>query len=281
VKLTSTYLAEHGSSSARLDAELLIAHALGLRRIDLYLQFDRQIEEPDLAAIRQLVRRRGRGEPIAYISGAREFFSRSFEVGPDVLVPRPETETLVGAVLDGARDRENLVIADLGTGSGCIAVTLAAELPHARIIATDVSGAALEVARRNAVRHGVDERVTFAQGVWGGALETPVDVVVSNPPYVTVEEMQLLPRDVADFEPAIALAAGEDGLESYRSLLTSLPGKLCDNATIALEVDPRRADAVVQLVMAGYPSATTRIADDLTHSPRVVVARVGDAYQAR
>jgi release factor glutamine methyltransferase len=276
VKLTSTYLGDHGSTTPRLDAELLVAHALGLRRIDLYLQFDRIVDEEQLAAIRTLVRRRSAGEPIAYLTGTREFFSRSFEVTPDVLVPRPETETLVAGVLDELLHRRGATVADLGTGSGCIAVTLAAERDDLQLIATDISEAALAVAHGNAARHGVDGRVRFAQGSWGSALDKTVDVVVSNPPYITTEEMAHLPSDVAGFEPRIALDAGADGLDSYRHLMASLPGRLGPGGLILLEVDPRRAAAVAQLISATFDGASARIVDDLSRRARVVVASLGE-----
>src|SRR5438132_5400655 len=154
VRLSTTYLGEHGSSSPRLDAELIAAHALGVRRLDVYLQFDRVLAGGELEPLRELIRRRGAGEPVAYIIGEREFYSRTFSVSPEVLIPRPETETLVECALRRMQqaDSPSLHVADLGTGSGCIAVTLAAERAGARLVATDVSAAALELAARNAHR---------------------------------------------------------------------------------------------------------------------------------
>jgi release factor glutamine methyltransferase len=273
LRLTTTFLAEHGSESARLDGELLIAHALGVERIDLYLQFDRSLGEPLLASIRDLVRRRARGEPVAYITGVREFYSRTFEVTPDVLIPRPETETLVDAVLARAEGAPAGDLADLGTGSGCIAVTLAAELPGRDVVATDLSGAALEVAAANAERHGVAERVRFLQGDWAAALDGPVAVVVSNPPYITAAELAELPRDVSAFEPRLALDCGSDGLDAYRRLLASLGSRLLPTGLLALEVDPRRAEAVAGLVEERLPSARSEVIVDLARRPRVVIAR--------
>ena len=140
VRLSTAYLNDHGSESARLDAELLVAHALGIARLDVYLQYDRPLDDPELGAIRELLRRRGRGEPVAHLTGRREFHGRSFRVSPDVLIPRPETETLVERALVAARERNGaLRIADLGTGSGCLAISLACELPAATVIAVDVS----------------------------------------------------------------------------------------------------------------------------------------------
>jgi len=276
LRLSTTYLGEHGSATPRLDAELLCAYALGLRRIDVYLQFDRQLRDDELNATRELVRRRARGEPVAYITGVREFYGRPFAVDPAVLIPRPDTETLVDVALRHLRarrdDARGARVADLGTGSGCIAVSLAAEIPALRVVATDVSAAALAVARRNAERHGVVERITFAQGSWGDALEGTFDMVVSNPPYVTVEEVADAAPDVRDFEPHVALLGGADGLDAYRALLGSLPGRLRDGTRLLFEVDPRCAEMVSALITGAFAGAETVVVQDLAGHDRVVDA---------
>ena len=278
LRLSTTYLGEHGSGTPRLDAELLFAHALGLQRMDVYLQFERPLRDAELDAIRELVRRRGRAEPVAYLTGVREFYGRSFAVDPAVLVPRPETETLVETALrhlragsDGAREAR---VADLGTGSGCIAVSLAAELPGVQIVATDISAAALSVAQGNAARHGVSERVSFVQGSWGETLEGAFDMVVSNPPYVTTDELAHADRDVRDFEPHVALLGGDDGLDAYRALLASLRGRLHPGGRVVLEVDPRRAEAVRSLIAGEFAGAETDVARDLAGRDRVVDAKL-------
>lgn len=269
LRLSTTYLGDHGSSSARLDSELLCAQALGLRRIDLYLQFDRPLDEQELTSIRELIRRRGKGEPVAYITGTREFYGRAFIVTPDVLVPRPDTETLVQCAVAYLRDRPGaeLRVADLGTGTGCIAITLGAEVPPTRVVATEVSPAALEVARANATALGVD--VEFVECSWADGLEGAFDLVVSNPPYVTTEELAAVDRDVRDFEPRGALLGGEDGLDAYRSLLTSVRGHVTAGR-LMLEVDPRHADAVAALVAETFPGAITTPVPDLTGRTRVL-----------
>jgi len=274
LRLSTRYLDEHGSQSARLDAELLIAHALGVRRLDVYLQFDRPLDADQLVRIRELVRRRAGGEPIAYITGEREFFSRTFAVTRDVLIPRPETETLVEAVLDRVRSRPQLRIADLGTGSGCIAISLAAELPQASVLATDIDDGALRVARSNALNHGVLDRVELSAGDWAGAIDGCVDVVVSNPPYVIPEELAAADRDVRDFEPGLALLGGDDGLDAYRALLQSLPAHVRAGTLVAMEVDPRRCGAVAGLVES-LLGATPEVVSDLAGRPRVVLAELG------
>ncbi len=269
VRLSTTYLGDHGSSSARLDSELLCAQALGLRRIDLYLQFDRPLDEQELASIRELVRRRGKGEPVAYITGTREFYGRPFTVTPDVLVPRPDTETLVQRAVASLRDRPGaqLRVADLGTGSGCIAITLGAEVPGMRVFATDVSAAAIEVARANATSLGVD--VELVECSWADALDGSYDLIVSNPPYVTSEELAAVDRDVRDFEPRSALLGGDDGLDAYRALLTSIRDHV-SAARLMLEVDPRHADAVAALVGDTFPGAVASPVPDLTGRTRVL-----------
>jgi len=275
VRLSTQHLAQNGSQSPRLDAELLAAHALGLRRIDLYLQHERPLSESELAAVRELVRRRAHGEPVAYLTGLRDFYGRGFMVDPAVLVPRPETETLVSVALDDLRSRgEASRVVDLGTGSGCIAVTIALECPDAAVVAVDSSEAALAVARRNAAALGADS-VEFVHGEWAAPVVHRVDLVVSNPPYVTSAELADLMRDVRDHEPASALDGGADGLETYRALLQTLQGKLAPGASLCFEVDPRRVAEVAQLIQQRF-SATTAMHRDLAGNDRVVVARLAE-----
>ena len=276
VRLSTGYLESHGSSSPRLDAELLAATALHIRRLDLYLQFDRPLEEEQLTAIRELVRRRGDGEPVAHITGEREFHGRSLVVSPDVLIPRPETETLVELTLQRARshsrDGDGLSIADIGTGSGCIAITLAAELPAATLTATDRSDAALAVAAANLRRHRLTDRVELLGGSWcEPLLGRAFDIVVSNPPYIPTAELDGLARDVRDHEPALALDGGADGLDAYRSLLPSIAAVLRPDGWVAVEIDIRAVAAVDDVGRAALGgSARVAVHDDLSGRPRVV-----------
>jgi release factor glutamine methyltransferase len=271
LRLSTTYLGDHGSTTARLDAELLCAQALGIRRLDLYLQFDRPLDEHELSGIRELLRRRGKGEPVAYITGTREFYGRAFTVTNDVLIPRPDTETLVERALLALRAREGRParVADLGTGSGCIAITIAAEVPGTEVVATDISAAALAVARANAER--LDVAAAFVECSWADALDGPIDLVVSNPPYVTTSELADVDRDVRDFEPHGALLAGADGMDAYRALLASVRAHVTP-ARLLLEVDPRRAADVGALVEATFPEMTASTVPDLTGRPRAVDA---------
>ncbi|MBV8528368.1 MAG: peptide chain release factor N(5)-glutamine methyltransferase [Candidatus Dormibacteraeota bacterium] len=278
LRLSTDYLAQHGSTSPRLDAELLLARALDVRRIDLYLLYDRPLREPELAATRELIRRRASGEPVAYITGVREFYNRAFAVTPAVLIPRPETETLVEVAVERLRARGHHAppaVVDIGTGSGAIAVTVAAELPHLHIFVTDVSPAAIEVAHINAARHGVEQRLTFVEGAWAAAhAQAQFDVVLSNPPYVTTEELAESSRDVRDFEPHLALDGGADGLDAYRALAASLAGHMSSSATLLLEIDPRRADQVAGVVRGVFPDAGFTFHEDLTRRNRVLEANL-------
>ncbi len=275
VRLSAGYLETHGSASPRLDAELLAAMALHIRRLDLYLQFDRPLEEAQLGAIRDLVRRRGDGEPVAHITGEREFYARAFSVTPDVLIPRPETETLVGLAVQRARAiaaaGSELRIADIGTGSGCIAVTLGVELPAARVAATDVSEPALAVAAANARRHDVAERVELHHGSWCAPLAgRSFDIVVANPPYIPTAELAALARDVREHEPVAALDGGADGLDAYRALLPSVATVLAPGGWAAVEIDIRAAEAVESLGREALGGGVAAVHEDLSGRPRVV-----------
>ncbi len=214
------FLARQGLDESRLEAELLVAHALGLERLRLFMDLDRPVTEREVALARELLVRRSQREPVAYLTGQREFYGRRFEVGPGVLVPRPETELLVDRVRAFAKGRVfaagGPAVLDIGTGSGCLAVTLACELPGATVVAIDVSDAALAVAARNGTAHGAAvewrkedalERLAAPGGVAAWEPGGPFDVVVSNPPYIAREMRAELPRDVAEHEPEIALFA--------------------------------------------------------------------------
>jgi len=236
LKRATGYLEAHGSESPRLDAEVLLAHVLGIRRLDLYLQFDRALEESQLAPFRELTGRRGRGEPVAYLTGHREFMALDFTVTPDVLVPNPDTEVLVQRAVEWGRlrgtDGGALRFADVGTGSGCIAVAVAHYLPDATVDATDSSAAALAVAVGNAKRNGVADRVRFLQGDLASPLAGRYDAVLANLPYVV--EGTALPAEVTA-QPAAALYGGA---VLVNRLLEASPGLLAAGGIALLEVDP-------------------------------------------
>jgi release factor glutamine methyltransferase len=203
---TTAHLKQHGSETPRLDAEILLAHARDCRRIELYTRFDEPLTDAQRAVMRDLTKRRAKSEPVAYLVGHREFFSLDLRVTPDVLIPRPDTETLVVELIDAVRPVESPRILDLGTGSGCIAIAAAVNLPSARITATDLSDAALAIARENAEKHAVSDRIRFLRGDLFAPLAQgeQFDVIASNAPYIADHEQETLQNDVRRFEPHAA-----------------------------------------------------------------------------
>ncbi|MFM8413991.1 MAG: peptide chain release factor N(5)-glutamine methyltransferase [Planctomycetota bacterium] len=272
---TAGWLAERGSESPRLDAEVLLAHVRGCQRIMLYTAFDEVVPEEQRARFRELVRRRGAGEPVAYLVGSREFFSLPLAVSPAVLVPRPETEGLVVRVLDLCRGSESPRIIDVGTGSGAIAIAVAKNLPRARVTATDLSAAALAVARSNAERLGLGGRIEFHEAdlLAAPALAGPWDVIVSNPPYVREDEVASLPRDVREHEPRGALVAGPRGVEVIERLVAQAADRLAPGGWLVLEAGPGVA-AEVERILAATPGLVPGpTLKDLAGLPRVFQAR--------
>ena len=275
---TTDYLKRHGSDSPRLDAEVLLAEALACQRIQLYTAYDTVPGEAPRTAFREMVRRRAEGTSVAHLVGHREFYSLTFRVTPDVLVPRPETEFLVIALLDLARGRgadQPLAICDVGTGSGIIAVCAAKHLPKAQILALDISPAALEVARSNAAAHGVQERIEFLESDLFAAVprDRRFDFVVSNPPYVTQAEMAGLAREVRDHEPRVALVAGDRGTEVIEALLPQAAERLNPGGHLLIEISPMLHDAVQSLLAADPRFEPGPTIKDLARHPRVVQAK--------
>jgi release factor glutamine methyltransferase len=243
LKLSADYLQKHGSGSPRLDAELLLAHALKLRRLDLYLKFDRPLDERELVPYRALVARRGKGEPVAYLVGHKEFMGVDFEVTADVLVPNPDTEVLVQRAVAIARETDRTIrVADVGTGSGCIAIAIAHYASNTDVWASDISSEALEVASRNVGRHGVGERVHLVRGDLMQPLSGRFDLVCANLPYVAADAK--LPAEVAA-QPARALYAGEGGAALIARLLAEAPSRLLPGGRLLAELDPSIAATVV------------------------------------
>lgn len=220
LRQASSLLARGGIDQPRHEARILLGHVMGLSREVLLTQHRRMLDRPLVDQLTNLTHRRADHEPIAYLTGAREFWGLSFEVTPDTLIPRPDSETLVEAALEYARRAldGNIRILDLGVGSGCLLVSLLTELPLAEGFGVDRSIAALRVARRNAERHGVLDRARFIAGSWGQALSARFDVIVANPPYVAGGDHAVLMPDVARFEPPEALFAGVQGLDAYRAM---------------------------------------------------------------
>ncbi len=277
LRSSAAYLGRAGIDHPRLEAELLIGHVLSLERIQLYLQFERPLEEPELGNLRSILKRRAGGTPFAYLLGEREFFGLRFAVREGVLIPRPESELLVALALARLASNEGSAGgADIGTGSGCLGIAIAIGAPSLRVDAVDVSEMAIEVARSNAAQLGVSERVTFFQGSWCDPLldRSPYDLVVSNPPYITSAELAALEPGVRDFEPTLALDGGPDGLAPYRALMAELPHIVAPEATILLEVDASRAEVVAKLAAQAWPGASPQIHRDLAGRDRVVEVTV-------
>ncbi|HEX7240599.1 MAG TPA: peptide chain release factor N(5)-glutamine methyltransferase, partial [Longimicrobiaceae bacterium] len=260
----------------RLNAELLLAGTLSLKRLDLYLQFDRPLTPDELAAFKARLRRRAKREPLQYIDGEAGFRDLVLRVDGRVLIPRPETELLVDEVLAWARGREGLHALDVGTGSGAVALSLATEGPFARVVATDVSGDALEVARANHALAAPGSPVEFREGAdYAPVRGERFDVVVSNPPYVGEPERGLLDAEVVDWEPPQALFAGEDGLEVIRALVAGAPEVLREGGLLALEIGWEQGGAVSGLVRAVEGFGEPRVRRDLAGRDRIVTAEYG------
>ena len=273
--VTTEWLIGRGSDSARLDAEVLLAHVRGCERIALYTAFDTPVADAERARFRELVRRRGEGEPVAYLVGQREFFSLPFVVTGAVLVPRPETEGLVVRTLDLLKTATAPRVIDVGTGSGAIAVTLARRLPRATLVATDISPEALAVARENAARHGVAERIGFVACDLVAAPEAagPWDVIVSNPPYVREDEYESLPRDVRLHEPRAALVSGPTGVEVVARLAAAAADSRAPGGWLLSEIGPAVA-ASAEAVLDAQPGLVREATlPDLANLPRILQAR--------
>ena len=277
-----------GSRSPRLDAELLLATALGVDRAELFRTPERPLTPAEAERFDANLRRREAREPVAYIRGVRAFRTIELEVTPAVLIPRPETETLVDVALEAlaatsgpggaaAPGLHEPLALDVGTGSGCIALALAAEDPFVRVVAVDVDQAAVKVARRNAARLGLGGRVDITCGDLFAGLppDRRFDVIVSNPPYIPAGEYEALEPNVRDYEPRLALHGGEDGLDVYRRLVPEAAVRLRPGGTLAVEVGAGQAAAVRALFAAAGALAPARERADLGGIPRVVFATHG------
>lgn len=277
---TTNYLAAHGSSTARLDAEVLLAEARSCSRIDLYTAYDEVADERCRTAFRELVRRRADGTPVAYLVGQREFYSMSFRVTPDVLIPRPESELIIVKLLDLAKQyrsdqQQPLAVADVGTGSGILAVCAARHMANCRVTATDVSASALEVAAQNAKIHDVTDKVTFLQSdlLAGVPADHTFDFIVSNPPYVSANEYTQLSPEVREHEPREALLAGKTGTEVIFRLITEATPRLRSGGWLIVELSPMIAERV-RTSLAGHDELTDiETLPDVAKLSRVAIAR--------
>ena len=264
-----SYLGERGVENPRLNAEHLLAHALGLKRMELYLQFDRQLGETERAPLRDMVKRRGAREPLQHILGTVEFHGRTFACDKRALVPRPETEQLVEIAVEMTKGKNSPVILDIGTGSGVIALTLALELPGASIHATDVSADALALAADNAARHALRERITFAPSDLLPPGETKFDLIVANLPYIATDEIAALSSEVRH-DPLSALDGGPDGLDIIRRLIDAAPDRLSPGGALLLEIGAGQADAV-NTHLAARKFRDISVSSDYQNIPRFAV----------
>lgn len=250
-------LEEAGSDTASLDAQVILAHILGKERGWLFAHYDQALTEEEAENFAELVARRAAAEPVAYLVGHREFYGLEIAVDPRVLIPRPETELMVDAVLDHIDSRANQQVrmVDVGTGSGAVAVAVAANCPSVHIYAVDLSPAALEVAQENVKQHDTRGQITLLQGDLLEPLPEAVDIIAANLPYITSDEYLNLMADVRDYEPRLALEAGPEGLDLIERLLDQAPGHLYPGGVIFLEIGSNQGAAVLELVERLLPQA--------------------------
>ncbi len=270
-------VARTGISNARLDAELLLSHALNKNRAWLITHSGDLLDEDQSRRFQASVSRRVKREPVQYILGTQEFRGLEFAVTPDVLIPRPETELVVESTLHAAAGNPSPLILDLCTGSGCIAVSLAKEVPAARVFAADMSARALAVARENARRHGVSDHIRFLEGDLFGPLEEldikeRVDIIAANPPYIPSSDLPVLQPEVRDYEPVMALIAGPGGTEIHRRIIETAPDFLKKGGALIMEMGLGQADRLCRLVEGAGAYTAPEILKDLAGIERVIVA---------
>ena len=286
---TTEYLTSKGIDSPRLNAELLLSHVLGLKRIELYTQFDKPVTQQQLDKLHNLVQRASQNEPIAYLVGKTEFYSLELNVTPACMIPRPETELLVERAIEFLRTRNGKqFVCDLCTGSGCIAVAIARNYPDCQIIATDISDAALSVAAKNIEKHRLKEQIRLLCGDLFDPImpqldvEKPVrhslgdggfDLIVCNPPYVSAAEFEKLDKNVKDYEPKLALFAGDEGLDIYRRIIERVGTFLKSDAAVMLEIGYNQGQAVKQLLEQASCFGEITIEKDFDNNDRIAIAK--------
>lgn len=282
VQWASKTLQMHGIDSPRLDAEVILSHLLGCKRIDLYVNPERPVENTMAISYQSAVRRRAQRVPLQYITNHAEFMSLDFYVDERVLIPRPETELVVEAVMKRARTltgKDEIIVVDIGVGSGNIAIVLAKKLKKARIFAVDISPDALAVAGINARRHEVINRITFLCGdifkpLEGHGIESKVDFIVSNPPYISSNEFSTLQKEVRDYEPYVALVSGQDGFHMFRRIITQANKWLKPGGFIIFEVGEKQAQQVAQLIEDTRCFKKPEFVKDYQHISRIVIAQM-------
>ncbi|MBU0859394.1 MAG: peptide chain release factor N(5)-glutamine methyltransferase [Alphaproteobacteria bacterium] len=264
-----------GIDSPALDARIFIKAVLGITDADLIAGDDRLVSAAEEAALSAMLDRRVAGEPVSRILGRREFWGMDFIVTPDVLDPRPDTETLVQAAVDMMRARPPARILDLGTGSGCILISLLREFPTAQGVAVDISESALNIARQNAERHDVAHRVNFLQGRWFEPVTGLFDLIVSNPPYIPNPDIESLDREVRNHDPILALAGGDDGYDAYRTIIKGIKTHAASGVLCYLEIGINQGENVARLAEESN-LCVDRIIPDIAGIPRAVEISCGD-----
>ena len=267
--------------SPRLCAEVLLAHQLNTDRLKLYLEYDQPVCEKDINQYRSMIKRLLEDEPVQYITGIQEFWSMDFIVNSSVLIPRPETEILVEQALRVISEHypdknTEISVLDIGTGSGAIAIAIASELENGKIDAVDISEPALETAKLNGEKHGMGSRISFHNGNMFEPFEKNhkyFDIILSNPPYVTEKDYELLPNKIKEFEPRLALESGEDGLSHIRIILEKSPAFLRPGGWVMLEMDPKQTDSAIRIISDNNNYTTGQVIKDYSNRNRVVIAR--------
>lgn len=274
-------LAAAGCDTPELDAEVLLSHVLQRPRTWLYAHPTYRLNPEQMMAYQALIRRRAMREPVAYLTGHKEFFGLDFMVTPDVLVPRPETEGLVELILERIAGRGHYMLAaDVGTGSGAIAVCLAVHLSHIKVLACDISAAALAVAHRNVTKHQVERRVLCVQADLLPPCAAPFDLIVSNPPYLCQAELAAAAPEVRNWEPRRALDGGPDGLAVIRPLLAAAATRLHPRGLLVIEIGADQGRPVVELARRWFPHACARIRQDYAGRDRILVVDQGPETSA-
>lgn len=278
--MSTDYLAKKGIENARLNAELVVGYILQLNRVQLYLNFEKPVAPDELARIRSLLKRRANHEPIQYILEETEFYSLKLKVNRSTLIPRPETEILVDAVLNCSNQitsqTEFIQILDIGTGSGNIAIALAKYIANSKITAIDSSGDTIVIARQNASHHHLDDRINFLQhDIFDieRSFPTKFDVIVSNPPYISKKDFDWLPVEIKNYEPKAALDGGADGLKFYRQLIAIAPTLLAQDGFVAVEIGANQSENVKKIFAIQGFFRYIEVINDLNHLPRVVLAK--------
>lgn len=282
VKLSADYLQKKGIESPRLNAELLLAHLLNCKRLDLYLLFDRPLKENEVVLYRELLKKRGGFVPLQYIVGNVEFYGLEFNVDSSVLIPRPETELLVETIIEENKNT-NLKILDIGTGSGIIAIALAKSLEQAELFAIDVSEAALENAKKNAIKNCVADRIKFLQLDVRSDLSLvkgSFDLIVSNPPYISKDEFPKLQTELRVFEPAIALTDYSDGLSFYRIISAKAAGLLKNKGKVYFEVGKDQSN-LVKKIMEENSFSNIKIKKDFQEIERVIAGEKNESISSK